>query len=312
MFFEKLNLMKMRFQPINLIVLLLVLPLWLNAQFCQVPGVVLFETSAVEWSGPTSDVGGQTFVACQTGIISSLNVTFSFANSGDATAQFFIEQGNGDAVIGINEHIQNISIPPGGMILNIPLTTPFSVISGQTYIFGFISDQPIQVAANSTNLYSAGFIRDINDAVDFLNHDFVFDFNIIGCSDGLSDFTAPEIVVMNSTCTTPGGTPAGGSIMAPTTDLCPEGSELEYSIDNGDNWSTIIPSTYTTTSMTIQTRCKCIAIPTTISKIASVTTEPEICPIAIPTMSQWGLMIFGLLILNLSLVIIRRKEMIFG
>ena len=32
--------------------------------------------------------------------------------------------------------------------------------------------------------------------------------------------------------------------------------------------------------------------------------------VAVPTMSQWGLMIFGLLILNIGLVFIRKQEQI--
>jgi len=41
---------------------------------------------------------------------------------------------------------------------------------------------------------------------------------------------------------------------------------------------------------------------------------PVVCPVEedpIPTMSEWGLMIFGLLTLNMGLITIRRKEALF-
>ncbi|MCB0517226.1 MAG: hypothetical protein KDD49_14270, partial [Bacteroidetes bacterium] len=42
---------------------------------------------------------------------------------------------------------------------------------------------------------------------------------------------APAAQITNSTCSTVGGTPSGGSINAPAT-ACPSGSSLEYSLDN--------------------------------------------------------------------------------
>jgi len=39
---------------------------------------------------------------------------------------------------------------------------------------------------------------------------------------------------------------------------------------------------------------------------------PNPCPDPIPIMNQWGMLIFGLLILNLSLVFVRRRTEIYG
>ena len=262
------------------------------------------------------------------------------------------------------------------------------------------------------------------------------------CPAELSTFTAPAAVVVNSTCTIIGGTPTGGSISAPTTP-CPTDSDLEYSIDDGATWSSVVPA-YTTEEMTILTRCYCaggadaavvtvdiavpfrattgissvtgtaVTVPGTCPTVAPLTvddlsvsdpcscdnpnnivsttglglvelfhdvlevnttagvvvslsatdnnlldatgspisvgtaipetapgiyqlifyTVPDVaanvtvsngvstedfitascspCPSTIPTMSQWGLMIFGLLILNMSVVMIRREETILG
>ena len=99
--------------------------------------------------------------------------------------------------------------------------------------------------------------------------------------------STPTAVVVNSTCTTIGGTPEGGSISAPvstdlTTDIdissldiatvdggdmltfdlqsngCPVGFTLEYAIDNGwPVWSTEIPAYDPTTAITVMTRCTC-------------------------------------------------------
>jgi hypothetical protein len=89
---------------------------------------------------------------------------------------------------------------------------------------------------------------------------------------------SPAAVIVNSTCTVIGGTPAGGSIAAPAT-ACPTGSTLQYSTD-GIAWSATLP-TYTQAgpAQTIWTRCNCTADPAKSSTPASVTTAPGVCPI---------------------------------
>ena len=89
---------------------------------------------------------------------------------------------------------------------------------------------------------------------------------------------APAVQVTNSTCTTFEGTPAGGLIAAPS-GTCPTGSTLQYSTDNGTNWSTTLPTyVHTGSAQTIKTRCACDADPTKFSQEASVTTLPVTCP----------------------------------
>ncbi|MEZ4913771.1 MAG: hypothetical protein R2798_06920 [Chitinophagales bacterium] len=88
---------------------------------------------------------------------------------------------------------------------------------------------------------------------------------------------APAAQVMNSTCSTVGGTPSGGSISAPAT-VCPSGSSLEYSLDN-TNWSATIP-TYDQDgpAQTVYTRCLCGLDGVTASPTSQVTTVPGTCP----------------------------------
>lgn len=135
---------------------------------------------------------------------------------------------------------------------------------------------------------------------------------ISSCDPVISATTVPIVRVTNSTCTAVRGTPSGGVLSAPTT-ACPSGSSIQYSINNGTNWSATLPSYNQSMAVTILTRCLCDADNSTISVVGRRTTIPEMCPIdnsAIPTMSQWGLIIFGLLVLNLGVVILYRLERI--
>ena len=86
---------------------------------------------------------------------------------------------------------------------------------------------------------------------------------------------APAVQVTNSVCTTFGGTASGGSISAPSSS-CPVGSTLQYSTDNGGNWSETLP-TYGQTgpAQTILTRCTCGV---NSSPTSTVTTVPGTCP----------------------------------
>ncbi len=88
---------------------------------------------------------------------------------------------------------------------------------------------------------------------------------------------APAVQVTNSTCATFGGTPSGGIIAAPS-GTCPTGSTLQYSVDNGMNWSTSLPTYTQGTAQTILTRCNCDANTATSSPTSSVTTVPGSCP----------------------------------
>ncbi len=130
------------------------------------------------------------------------------------------------------------------------------------------------------------------------------------CDATLSSTTAPVVRVTNSTCTVAGGTPSGGVLSAPSTP-CPTGSSIQYSVNNGITWSSSLPSYSQNTTITIATRCLCDIDNSVVSMVSNVTTEPGICPFintTIPTMSQWGLIIFGLLILNIGVVSLYRLE----
>ncbi|MBL7783707.1 MAG: hypothetical protein JNM22_20900, partial [Saprospiraceae bacterium] len=91
--------------------------------------------------------------------------------------------------------------------------------------------------------------------------------------------SAPGVAtIVNSTCAVFGGTPSGGSISAPA-GSCPSGSVLQYSTDNGLNWSTSAP-TYNQSgpAQTVLTRCNCTIDNTMSSPTSTVTTAPGVCP----------------------------------
>ena len=79
-----------------------------------------------------------------------------------------------------------------------------------------------------------------------------------------------------------GGNPSGGIFAAPTTNNCPTGSTLKYSIDNGTTYSTMIPMYNQETSMSVLSACECDLIATVRSSPSMVTTVPGTCPTAAP------------------------------
>ncbi len=91
--------------------------------------------------------------------------------------------------------------------------------------------------------------------------------------------TAPaEVQIINSLCST-GCAPSGGSITAPAGTPCPIGSTINYTTNNGTNWSSTVP-TYNQNgpAQTIKTRCVCNEENTTVSPTSvGVTTSPGTC-----------------------------------
>ncbi len=99
----------------------------------------------------------------------------------------------------------------------------------------------------------------------------------INCVTTCPDLTAAAaaaVVSSESTCT--GCALSGGVIAAPST-ACPAGSTLQYSTDNGDNWSTTLPTYNQTTAVTVLTRCNCNTDTSISSPTGSVTTVPGVC-----------------------------------
>jgi parallel beta-helix repeat protein len=96
--------------------------------------------------------------------------------------------------------------------------------------------------------------------------------------------TPGSVIITNSTCGA-GCIVSGGSIAAPS-GTCPVGSTLQYSTDNGMNWSPTLPMyDQDGPAQTIKTRCSCNADPNTVSaESAPVTTLPGTIPApAVPT-----------------------------
>ena len=89
---------------------------------------------------------------------------------------------------------------------------------------------------------------------------------------------APAIEISSeSSCIIFGSSPAGGSFSAPSPG-CPSGSTIEYSTDGGSTFSTMLPSYDQNNSITVLTRCSCVADPTIFSPSNSATTSPGSCP----------------------------------
>ena len=87
---------------------------------------------------------------------------------------------------------------------------------------------------------------------------------------------APGIVVVERTCNN--CEQIDGFFSAPSF-ACPPGSQIQYSIDNGDTWNTSLPIYDQTTSMTVLTRCQCMEFPEVVGPASvPVTTQPENCP----------------------------------
>ena len=87
-----------------------------------------------------------------------------------------------------------------------------------------------------------------------------------------------DVGVTESSCSTVGGTPEGGSLSAPTNG-CPTGSTLEYTTDGGTTWSNMLPTYDQEMALTVMTRCTCDADDTMTSVVSSVTTDPGECPV---------------------------------
>ena len=106
--------------------------------------------------------------------------------------------------------------------------------------------------------------------------DYILDKIVLACP---TLNTAPDNVsIVNSTCTN--CILGGGNILAPTSNLCPTGSTLQYSTDAGTSWSTTLPLyNQSGSSQTIITRCNCNNDNTQTSPASNgVTTNPGTCP----------------------------------
>ena len=144
-----------------------------------------------------------------------------------------------------------------------------SFLSGS---FTYLGGTGIQLFYQDTNGSCAGLT--LQDIINDTNCT-----EAVNCP-GLSLAVAPPAVIISeSTCTIPGGTPSGG-VIAPPIGSCPMGSTLEYNLD-GAGWSTTLPAYNQTTSVTVETRCTCDSDNMISSAVSSVTTMPGDCPTAV-------------------------------
>lgn len=95
------------------------------------------------------------------------------------------------------------------------------------------------------------------------------------CPDLTAD--APAIVISSeSSCDEAGGTPTGGELSVPLTQ-CPDGSTLEYSVNDGP-WTITLPVYDQINTMMIRSRCLCTTDTDESSPITTVVTNPGSCP----------------------------------
>jgi len=98
------------------------------------------------------------------------------------------------------------------------------------------------------------------------------------CPDFLN-FVPNNVTITNSTCSAPECISTGGLIMEAVNN-CPEGSTLQYSLDNGTSWTTTVPIyNIESTGLAIITRCNCNTDKSFSSKSSEpMTTVPPTCP----------------------------------
>lgn len=84
----------------------------------------------------TTDFGGSTFIACETGVLSSITLKVHEKSTFQPNATLFLEEGIGDAAngeIGAADYQQKITISGKGASTVMQLTKPFFVKKGTTY-----------------------------------------------------------------------------------------------------------------------------------------------------------------------------------
>lgn len=110
------------------------------------------------------DFGGSTFVACKTGMITSVRFKVTKASAAQPNAYFFLENGFGVGVEGyqsVAAYNQTTSIAGNGKMTTIKLKTPFPVKKGEMYTW-YVQKDPdagplVQAAAmEPNNKFSTG------------------------------------------------------------------------------------------------------------------------------------------------------------
>ncbi|MBB3838367.1 hypothetical protein FHS57_002372 [Runella defluvii] len=188
---------------------------------------------------------------------------FGNVNVSSNTAKTYTIQNTGTTLLSISSIVSN-----NGRFVVSGLTLPASIAAGGSATFTVTFSPTALGVQNATITVNND---DCNEAV--------YDFAVTGMGN-CPDLTAaaPAVQVTNSVCTTFNGMASGGVISAPS-GSCPVGSTLQYSTDNGGNWSTTLPIyAQTGPAQTIVTRCNCTADATKSSPTSTVTTVPGTCP----------------------------------
>ena len=107
------------------------------AQTCSVKADKLEENNYTNLPS-VYDFGGSTFVACKTGMITTISFKVTNESVVQPNAMFFVENGIGNGVIEGDsqtyaDYSQGVSISGSGRVTTVRLSTPFPVQQGETY-----------------------------------------------------------------------------------------------------------------------------------------------------------------------------------
>ena len=145
-----------------LILLIGIAPLISFSQECKINS--LNEESGKLYLPSVTDFGGSTFMACQTGLLTTLTFKVTDSSSVQQAAKLFLEKGIGNGASNnemMADYVQSIAIPGNGAVVSIDLTTPFAVEKDIVYTW-YIQKDPraerlIQaIGLEPNNIYQKG------------------------------------------------------------------------------------------------------------------------------------------------------------
>lgn len=272
-----------------LIVLLIIFSNQLFAQTCPSP----IQSTANTGTGTnvnSTTVIGQSFIACEDGLLSKITVRVATMSNATINTELRVAEGNNTDENRL--HTQPIMITGTGD-LEINLSKTVELTAGQTYAFslgGAGDDFMVSFSSSTGDTYSGGTLFQNTTALS--TADLFFNLLILPIVPTTSiDFgeitNSPTIPVISN------GSPIANQIIT-ALDL-PAGT---YTFSTNPPAGTALTGPVTVTVRNAGG---------TIVGMFNITFN-----IPIPTMSQWGGLIFGLLILNLAIFTIRRKEALYS
>lgn len=129
----------------------------------------------------------------------------------------------------------------------------------------------------------------------------------------ISGLQPPAVTFIESTCNS-SGIASGGSVVPDAAGIAAAtaaGLTVQFFDFTSNTWTATPPTYNQSQSITVRVRVACTSDLTQTGIPTDFISNPATCT-PIPTMSEWGLIIFCLLILNLSISFVKRKELSLG